>query len=100
MTSDTNTYLLPVPTQCFIADEGHTTPLPTRYLELAHRILTDAGQEAVEISGVLLIAESGLTAGHLFFVAALHEPTEWELDEFFEDFIIRCVVSPGTMEAR
>ena len=89
MTSDTDTYILPAPIQSCISDEGHATPLPTRYLELAHQIVIDAG---VKVSfRLILIVRTALAAIHLLFTAALHEPAEPELDVFFETFVRACV---------
>src|SRR5215472_1242960 len=91
MASDTQTYSNSASTPHFVLHEGRTS-LPARYVELARQTISDADQHA-EYSNFLLIAQSALAALHLFFSAALHEPTEWELDVLFETFVRACVMS-------
>jgi hypothetical protein len=75
-----------------ITDDRQSSPLPTRYVELARQTLSDAGGSRPTGSQFLLIVESALAAVHLLFTAALHEPAEWELDVAFETFVRACVL--------
>jgi hypothetical protein len=36
------------------------------------------------------VVEASLASRHLFFAAALYEPSELDLSEFFQNFVLRC----------
>jgi len=100
MTSGPPGYSFSTSGQDLIANERHSTPFPTRYVELARQTLADAWVAALNNSRLLLIVDSALAALHLLFTAALGHPAEWELDEFFEDFVRRCVIDLDALEPR
>jgi hypothetical protein len=64
---------------------------PGRYLNLAVSILTEYDIALPEHQFLETIVRAALAAQHLFFSAALHEPTGNELDLFIEDFVLRCI---------
>jgi hypothetical protein len=75
-----------------------TVSVPREYLDLARQILTDCGA-SIDSTRLRLLVEVALEAVTLFVVASLHEPTQPELHDLFEDFLIRCSVGYHTEEA-
>jgi hypothetical protein len=64
---------------------------PGRYLDLAVNTLAEYDIALPEHQFLETIVRAALAAQHLFFSAALHEPTGNELDLFFEDFVLHCI---------
>jgi hypothetical protein len=64
---------------------------PDRYLDLAVSTLAEYDIAVPEHHFVETIVRAALAAQHLFFSAALHEPTGNELDLFFEGFVLHCI---------
>jgi hypothetical protein len=76
-----------------------TVSVPREYRELARQILTDHAA-SFDSSRLRLVVEAALGVLALFFTAALHEPSQPELHDLFEDFLTRCIVGYRTEEAR
>jgi hypothetical protein len=64
---------------------------PGRYLDLAVNTLAEYNIAVPEHQFLETIVRAALAAQHIFFSAALHEPTGNELDLFFEDFVLHCI---------
>ncbi len=59
---------------------------------MAIQILSDHDLEVEDCERLSLIVQAALDGRAHFFFAALHEPDPEELDQFFADFIVRCIV--------
>ncbi len=62
------------------------------YISKALQTLSDHGVEFEDHQRLTLIVEEALESRRHFFAAALHDPDKEELDLFFTDFIVRCVL--------
>ena len=76
-----------------------TVSVPREYLDLARQILADCGA-SIDSTHLNFVIEAALEVVTSFFAAALHEPTQPELHELFEDFLMRCLVGYRTEEAQ
>lgn len=65
------------------------------YMAMALQTLSDHGLEA-EDRQLTLIVRAALEGQWHFFTAALHDPDQEELEQFFTDFVLRCVRQPPT----
>ncbi len=68
---------------------------------LALRTLEKEGFQAPTAGALTAIVQCSLMATSLLVDASLRPPTASELDEFFKDFVLRCVnLPPGVGDAR
>jgi hypothetical protein len=66
------------------------------YTALAFQILSDHGLEVEDRQRLTLIVKAALEGRWHFFTAALHDPDQEELEQFFTDFVLGCVRRPPT----
>jgi hypothetical protein len=93
----------PIPFPLYVL-EGSSANIPHsygsdcsgRYLDLAVSTLAEYDIALPEYEFLESIVRAALAAQHLFFSAALHEPTGNELDLFFEDFVLHCIRRPDS----
>jgi hypothetical protein len=76
-----------------------TVSFPREYLDLARQILTDCAV-SVDSTRLQFVVEAALEVLTFFFTAAFHEPSQLELHDLFEDFLMRCIVGYRTEAAR
>ncbi len=62
------------------------------YISRALETLSDHGVEFEDHQRLTVIVEAALESRSHFFAAALDHPDQEELDLFFADFILRCVL--------
>jgi hypothetical protein len=87
----------PVPFPSFVLEDSspniphpYRSDGPGRYLDLAVNTLAEYDIAIPDHQFLEVIVSSAVAAQYLFFTAALHEPTENELDQFIEAFVLRC----------
>lgn len=64
------------------------------YIAMALQTLSDHGLETEDRQRLTLIVHAALEGRWHFFTAALHDPDQEELNQFFTDFVLRCVRQP------
>jgi hypothetical protein len=72
------------------------SPSRARYLRLAVQTLLEGSQDLPDVQRLTLIVDAALSAQALFFATALHHPDPVELHQFFEAFVLTCVIRPET----
>ena len=70
------------------------SPSASRYQRLAVQALLEYSQELPDVQRLTLIVEAALSAQALYFAAAAHDPDTVELHQFFETFVLACVIPP------
>jgi hypothetical protein len=70
------------------------------YIGMAVTALAEHSAHLNDDSRLVLIVEAALESRSLFFAATLWEPAQRELNQFFEDFVLRCVLHPDSREER
>jgi hypothetical protein len=73
--------------------------VPRKYADFARQILADCGA-VIDCVRLRLVVKAALEVQTLFFTAALHEPSQSELHDLFEDFLLLCIASRGPKESR
>lgn len=70
------------------------SPSVSRYLRLAVQALFEYSQLPQDVECLTSIVEAALSAQALYFTSALHHPDTVELHQFFETFVLNCVIPP------
>lgn len=66
---------------------------------MAIEALAEHDVDIEESSRLYLTVQLALQARDLFFVCAVYEPSEDELDQFFQEFIVRSFMADPYQEA-
>jgi hypothetical protein len=70
-------------------------PRLVSFISMARQTLSDYDLEVDDELRLTLIVLAALESRNHFFAAVLHNPDQEELDQFFNDFILRCVRPPS-----
>ena len=70
-----------------------------KYVAMAIETLAEHDQDIEESSRLYLTVQLALQARDLFFTSALYEPSNDELDQFFQSFIVRSFIADLYQEA-
>lgn len=62
---------------------------------MAVQALAEHGFQVEDQQRLSLIVMGALESRSQFFAAVLHDPDQGELDHFFNDFVVRCVLPPS-----
>jgi hypothetical protein len=62
------------------------------YISVALQTLVEHYVDVEDQQRLTLIVRAALESQTHFFAAALHDPEQDELDRFFNDFVLRCVL--------
>jgi hypothetical protein len=70
------------------------------YVKTALEVLAENDSVIDDDIQLLLIVKAALASQTLLYGAAVHDPSQHELDDFFRNFIWRCAVDPVSQEAK
>ena len=68
----------------------------SRYLRLALQTLSEHRLIPPDVKRLTQVVEAALSAQAIFFASALHRPDTIELHQFFETFVLSCIIPAET----
>ena len=79
--------------------ERTDSPVPYQYVAMAIEALAELDLDIEESDRLDLTVRLALQARDLFYASALYEPSDVELDRFFQEFIVRSFITDPFQEA-
>lgn len=79
--------------------ERTDSPVPYQYVAMAIEALAEHDLDIEQSDRLNLTVQLALEARDLFFVSTVYEPSDDELDQFFQSFIMRSFIADPYQEA-